>query len=95
MELPAVEMKFGKSLNLADRLGAKYAVILGDDELAAEAIHGEAAGRRRPEETFGVRLAHLLAAEDAMMTALDLLGDWKRTHYAAICARPMPTRKSC
>jgi histidyl-tRNA synthetase len=36
VELPAGEMKFGKSLNLADRLGARYAVILGDDELAAQ-----------------------------------------------------------
>jgi histidyl-tRNA synthetase len=36
VELPAVEMKFGKSLNLADRLGAKYAVIIGDNELAAK-----------------------------------------------------------
>ena len=36
VELPAVEMKFGKSLNLADRLGARYAVILGEEELAAK-----------------------------------------------------------
>jgi histidyl-tRNA synthetase len=36
VELPATEMKFGKSLNLADRLGARYAVILGDEELAAK-----------------------------------------------------------
>jgi histidyl-tRNA synthetase len=35
VELPAVEMKFGKSLGLADRLKARHAVILGDDELAA------------------------------------------------------------
>jgi histidyl-tRNA synthetase len=35
VELPAAEMKFGKSLNLADRLGARYAVILGEEELAA------------------------------------------------------------
>jgi histidyl-tRNA synthetase len=35
VEFPAQEMKFGKSLNLADRLGARFAVILGDDELAA------------------------------------------------------------
>src|SRR5579864_6401607 len=35
VELPAQEMKFGKSLNLADRLGARLAVILGEDELAA------------------------------------------------------------
>jgi histidyl-tRNA synthetase len=35
VELPAAEMKFGKSLGLADRLKARHAVILGDDELAA------------------------------------------------------------
>jgi histidyl-tRNA synthetase len=35
VELPAVEMKFGKSLGLADRLKAGHAVIIGDDELAA------------------------------------------------------------
>ncbi len=35
VELPAAEMKFGKALNLADRLGARYAVILGEEELAA------------------------------------------------------------
>jgi histidyl-tRNA synthetase len=34
VELPAQEMKFGKSLNLADRLGARFAVILGEDEVA-------------------------------------------------------------
>jgi histidyl-tRNA synthetase len=34
VELPAVEMKFGKSLGLADRLKARHAVILGEDELA-------------------------------------------------------------
>jgi histidyl-tRNA synthetase len=35
VELPAVEMKFGKSLGLADRLKARHAIIVGDDELAA------------------------------------------------------------
>jgi histidyl-tRNA synthetase len=35
VELPAVEMKFGKSLGLAARLGSRHAVIVGDDELAA------------------------------------------------------------
>ncbi|NDQ56804.1 MAG: histidine--tRNA ligase [Acidipila sp.] len=35
VELPHEEMKFKKSLGLADRLGARYAVILGDDEVAA------------------------------------------------------------
>jgi histidyl-tRNA synthetase len=35
VELPAVEMKFGKALSLADRLGARYAVIVGEQEMAA------------------------------------------------------------
>jgi len=38
VELPAVEMKFGKSLGLADRLNARHAVIVGDDELAAGVV---------------------------------------------------------
>jgi len=38
VELPAVEMKFGKSLGLADRLKARYAIIIGDDELAAGVV---------------------------------------------------------
>jgi histidyl-tRNA synthetase len=38
VELTAVEMKFGKSLGLADRLKARYAVIVGDDELAAGVV---------------------------------------------------------
>ncbi len=38
VELPAVELKFGKSLGLADRLKARHAVIAGDDELAAGVV---------------------------------------------------------
>jgi histidyl-tRNA synthetase len=34
VELPPVEQKFGKALGQADRLGARYALILGDDEIA-------------------------------------------------------------
>jgi histidyl-tRNA synthetase len=34
VEVPAVEQKFGKSLSQADRLGAKYALILGADEVS-------------------------------------------------------------
>ena len=33
-ELPGEEMKFKKSLNLADKLGARYALIIGSDEVA-------------------------------------------------------------
>jgi histidyl-tRNA synthetase len=38
VELPAVEMKFGKSLSLADRLKARHALILGEDEVAAGVV---------------------------------------------------------
>ena len=34
VELPAVEQKFGKALGHADKLGAKYALILGDNEVS-------------------------------------------------------------
>ncbi len=34
VELPPEEMKFKKSLGLADKLGARYALILGEDEIA-------------------------------------------------------------
>ena len=36
VELPAEEMKFKKALGLADKLGARYALILGGDEVASE-----------------------------------------------------------
>ena len=38
VELPAVEMKFGKALGLADRLKARHVIILGEDELAAGVV---------------------------------------------------------
>ncbi|HKV63077.1 MAG TPA: histidine--tRNA ligase [Candidatus Acidoferrum sp.] len=34
VELPPVELKFGKALGQADKLGARYALILGDNEVA-------------------------------------------------------------
>jgi histidyl-tRNA synthetase len=36
IELPPEEMKFKKSLGLADKLGARYALILGEDEAASK-----------------------------------------------------------
>jgi histidyl-tRNA synthetase len=35
VELPGEEMKFKKALGLADKLGARYALIIGDDEVAS------------------------------------------------------------
>jgi histidyl-tRNA synthetase len=37
VELPPEEMKFKKSLGLADKLGARYALIIGEDEVASRA----------------------------------------------------------
>jgi histidyl-tRNA synthetase len=35
VELPPAELKFGKALGQADKLGARYALILGDDEVSS------------------------------------------------------------
>jgi histidyl-tRNA synthetase len=35
VELPATERKFGKALEQADKLGSRYALILGDDEVSS------------------------------------------------------------
>jgi histidyl-tRNA synthetase len=35
VELPPVEQKFGKALGQADRLGTRYALILGDNEVTS------------------------------------------------------------
>ena len=35
VELPPVEQKFGKALGQADKLGAKYTLILGDNEVTS------------------------------------------------------------
>jgi histidyl-tRNA synthetase len=35
VELPATEQKFGKALGHADKLGARFALILGDDEVSS------------------------------------------------------------
>ncbi|HXN65419.1 MAG TPA: histidine--tRNA ligase [Candidatus Acidoferrales bacterium] len=35
VELPAAEMKLGKALQLGDKLGARYGLILGENEVAA------------------------------------------------------------
>jgi histidyl-tRNA synthetase len=35
VELPPVEQKFGKALGQADKLGARFALILGDNEVAS------------------------------------------------------------
>jgi histidyl-tRNA synthetase len=35
VELPPVEQKFGKALERADKLGARFALILGDNEVSS------------------------------------------------------------
>ncbi len=38
VELPAREMKFGKAFERADKIGARYVLILGDDEIASKRL---------------------------------------------------------
>ncbi|MHB8540096.1 MAG: histidine--tRNA ligase [Candidatus Acidiferrales bacterium] len=38
VELPSVEMKFRKALERADKAGARYVLIIGDDEIAAKQL---------------------------------------------------------
>ena len=35
VELPPVEQKFGKALGQADKIGSRYALILGEEEVAS------------------------------------------------------------
>ena len=56
VELPPEEMKFKKSLGLADKLGARYALIVGEDEVASGDYHAEAVGGCRAEEIFRERI---------------------------------------
>ena len=41
-----------KALDLADKLGARYALIIGEDEVAAEQFTREALGGRRSRKNF-------------------------------------------
>lgn len=38
VELPAKEMKFGKAFERADKIGARYVLILGEDEIASKRL---------------------------------------------------------
>jgi histidyl-tRNA synthetase len=38
VELPPREMKFGKAFERADKIGARYVLILGEDEVASKQV---------------------------------------------------------
>ncbi len=65
VELPAVEMKFGKSLGLADRLKARHAVIVGDDELAAGVVTVKRLSDGSQQKLTELELHKYLGAEKA------------------------------
>jgi histidyl-tRNA synthetase len=65
VELPAVEMKFGKSLGLADRLKARHAVIVGDDELAAGVVTVKRLSDGTQQKLDELKLFSYLRAESA------------------------------
>ena len=61
VEVPAVEVKFGKSLGLADRLEARYAVIVGDDELAARIVTVKRLSDGTQQKLAGGRIVFVFA----------------------------------
>lgn len=60
VELPAAEMKFKKSLGLADKLGARFALIIGEDEVTSgQCTLKELATGEQTKLDEGVLLARL------------------------------------
>ncbi|HWG59046.1 MAG TPA: histidine--tRNA ligase [Candidatus Acidoferrales bacterium] len=62
-ELPPEEMKFKKSLGLADKLGARYALILGGDEVASATYTLKRLSDARQQKLSEAELLEFLAAE--------------------------------
>ena len=62
VEIPAEEMKFKKSLGMADRLGAGYALIVGGDEVASGEFTLKRTGRWGAEEMSEADLVGYLTA---------------------------------
>jgi histidyl-tRNA synthetase len=63
VELPPEEMKFKKSLGLADKLGARFALIIGEDEVASgEFTLKRLADGEQSKYSETVLLEHLKAA---------------------------------
>ena len=86
VELPAEEMKFKKSLNLADKLGARYALIIGERRSGLRHVHTEAARRRRTEEAFRIRTARISGIRKARHARLS-------RHHRNICATHSSRRR--
>ena len=65
VELPGEEMKFKKALGLADKLGARYALILGEDEVASGTFAlKRLADAKQEKYSESELLAHLAASGD-------------------------------
>ena len=99
VEMPAAEMKFGKSLSLADRLGARYAVILGEEELAAKqfTVKRLADGEQKKLVGGGVDRTICIGSGGSSANDHARFAGRLAPHAAmpAICARPTPAKKSC
>jgi histidyl-tRNA synthetase len=63
VELPPEEMKFKKSLGLADKLGARYALILGEDEVASGTFTLKRLADAKQEKYSEAQLLELLESE--------------------------------
>ncbi len=65
VEMPAQELKVGKALNLADRLGARHAVIVGEEELLT--------GQFSVKRLFGRREIRTLPGDQKKLSEAELL----------------------
>ena len=97
VELPAQEMKFGKSLSLADRLGARFAVIVGEDEMAAGQFTVKRLADGDQKKAYGGGVAGIPDEfEDGVMAARSICwATGSARSMRAICARRTRTKKWC
>jgi histidyl-tRNA synthetase len=63
VELPPEEMKFKKSLGLADKLGARYALIIGEDEAASGTFTLKRLADGQQQKLSETELLHHLESE--------------------------------
>ena len=92
MELSA-EGKLKRAMELANKLGARYTLIIGDNEIAAGRLRAEEHGLGRAADVSRDEIAAQLARQGTDMpnmetsVPLDFLGDLRRTHTCGATAR--------
>ncbi len=81
VELPPEEFKFKKALGLADKLGAKYAILIGENEIAAGKFTLKRLADAVQTSVTEDELMEALKANCRERELIDPLGNLKRTNY--------------